>query len=435
MEVAKYIEPYVEAYRRLAAEPELWLKEMREAAITQFALIGFPETRQENWRHTELSRLTGYTFATARDYPLDDADIAEIQSHYHDIDGGARLVFVNGWLHDELSTLGRLPDAVVISSLSNAREALGAEIDEHLANYACYDRHAFIQLNTAFMTDGLFLKIPDGVELEPPVQLIFYSKSEDAPSINHPRNLIILGKSARATVVETYIGSPDAVYLANPVTEIDLAENAALDHYKIQLESGAAFHMATIQARQARDSRMRQTAINNGALIMRNDLGSVMIGEGGDCKFFGLYLPQGEQHMDTHSRLDHAAPHCTSTELYKGVLDDRATGVFNGKIDVRRGAQKTDAVQSNHALLLTDEARVNARPQLEIYADDVKCTHGATAGEPDTDALYYLQTRGIDKETAKAMIIAAFASEIIEEIAVDAVRERIQQIVWDRFLP
>ena len=322
-----------------------------------------------------------------------------------------------------------MPEGVKAGSLASALDSDGGLLEEHLARYASYRRNAFTALNTAFVEDGAFVYLPKDAVVKEPIHLLFLSTASKDPAVCHPRNLIVAGSSAQATVIESYAGLEGGVYFTNAVTEIVTGEQSRIDHTRLQRESERAFHVATMEVSQHRDSAFASRSISIGAKLVRNDLNVLLNGEGCDCTLDGLYLAGGEQHVDNHTTIDHAKPHCSSRELYKGILDGKSTGVFNGKIIVRKDAQKTDARQTNNNLLLSEESLINTKPQLEILADDVKCTHGATIGQLDEEALFYLRTRGIGDAAARSLLTYAFASEIIGRIRIQPIQCRLDLLL------
>ena len=409
-----------------------WFASERANAIAHFAENGVPTARDEAWRHTHLTPLKDVQFSFSPPMP-DHLDIAACPGYALTKNAANLLVFVNGRFSEAHSRTSNLPAGVAVTNLARAAKTHPEVVERHLAQYASSQEHAFVALNTAFMEDGAFVYVPANVTVEEPIHLAFVAAVDGLPSAVHPRNLIVAEANSRVTVSETYSGLNGDIYLTNGVTEVVAAENANVDHYKIQQEGENAFHLGTVQVHQGRDSRFSNHALSLGGRLARNDINTTLDGEGGECTLNGLYLPCGGQHIDTHTQIDHAKPHCHSFELYKGILDGKATGVFNGKILVREDAQKTDAVQSNHSLLLTKEAKINTRPQLEIFADDVKCTHGATIGQLDEESIFYMRSRGIGREQARGMMIAAFAAEIADRIECAPVSEHVRCLAASRF--
>ncbi|MGH9667167.1 MAG: Fe-S cluster assembly protein SufD, partial [Bryobacteraceae bacterium] len=343
------------------------------------------------------------------------------------------LVFVNG---RRAASVSPRSGAVRISSLHEAYANASALIEAHLTRYADYRRQAFVALNTAFLDNGAFVYIPDGTSADRPIHLVYISVPGSGPQISHPRNLIIAGAGSRFSLIETYAGIDSGAaqqppYFTNAVTEIVCGKDAAVDHYKLQQESDSAFHIATLQVQQGRGSNFRSHSLSFGGALTRNDVNAVLE-HGSECTLRGLYAVGGQQHVDTHTSIDHAKPHAVSHELYKGVLNGHASAVFNGKIIVRIDAQKTDARQTNKNLVLSEGATINTKPELQIYADDVRCTHGATVGQLDEEAIFYLQSRGIGRENAREMLTHAFAREVTGTIQIETFRNYVEELLASR---
>jgi Fe-S cluster assembly protein SufD len=403
------------------------LHRLRKAALKRFTELGFPTLRNEDWRFTNVAALAQIPFKLASRPHEHGLMVEQLERAGLPAGNYPRLVFVNGWYAPELSARGTLPEGVTVGSLAQALETHPEWVEPHLARYARHQDLAFTALNTAFIRDGAFVRVPKGTVVEEPVYLLFVTTTAGEASVAHPRNLILAGESSQLTLVEAYLGLEDEVYFTNAVTELAVGENAVLDHYKLQRESEEAFHIANTQIYQARSSVLCSHYMGFGGALVRNEVRALLDAPGCECTLNGLYLAAGRQHMDNHTVIDHARPHCASHELYKGILDGKAHGVFNGKIFVRQDAQKTDAKQTNQTLLLSDDATINTKPQLEIYADDVKCTHGATVGNLNADQLFYLRSRGLDVEAARALLIFAFANDIVGRVRVEALRERLER--------
>jgi Fe-S cluster assembly protein SufD len=443
-ETETYLAQFAELEKRLAGHGPASLLPLRREAIARFAELGFPTTRDEEWKYTSVAPLTRTVFQPARR----ELGAASPERLPFGQITRCRLVFVNGWLAPQLSTLeagGRseatqgathLPRGVTVRSLADALENEFGCVEAHLARGAQYRDHAFVALNTALMEDGAFVRIARGAVVEEPIHLLFLGTAGDTPSVSHPRVLIVAEENSQATVLETYAcvdnGAGTQPYWTNAVTEIVAAENAVLDHYKTQRESETAFHVATMWVRQARSSNFSSHSISLGGALVRNDITAVLGGPGIESTLNGLYVVGGRQHVDNHTAIDHAHPHCNSHELYKGILDGHATGVFNGKIFVREDAQKTDAKQTNQNLLLSRDAVIDTKPQLEIFADDVRCTHGATVGQLDADALFYLRSRGIGEAEARGLLTYAFASDILGRIKVPPLRSALEELLFSQ---
>jgi Fe-S cluster assembly protein SufD len=327
-----------------------------------------------------------------------------------------RLVFVNGHFSAQLSRIAKLPAGVIASSLAAAMSGRREKVEPHWARYADYRGQSFVALNTALMDDGAFLFVPAGAVVEAPIHFLFISGAAEEATMAHPRNLIVLERGSRASVAESYLSFDQTAYFTNAVTEIVLEEGAVLDHYKVQLESEKAFHVATQQAHLGRGANFSSHSIALGGALARNDVNASLDGEGGECTLNGLYLTYARQHVDNHTRIDHVKPQCASRELYKGIMGGKSRAVFNGKIYVHKAAAKTDARQTNKNLLLSEEAWVDTKPQLEIYNNDVKCSHGSTIGQLDEDAVFYLRARGIDPRAAIGLLTHGFAADITGRI-------------------
>jgi Fe-S cluster assembly protein SufD len=420
---AHFLASFTRAEAELAHTGPAYLREARRSAIESFANLGFPGSHDEDWKFTSLNALAGIAFERAAAI---DAAPERIAGLPHTAN---RLVFVNGYFAPRLSA--RTSGGVIGGSLRAALEAGDSGVEQHLARYASYRTHPFIALNTAFLEDGAFVHVPAGAVLEEPVHIVHVSTGGPRPLVSHPRNLIVVERASQAALIETYIGFHRNSYLANAVTEIVLGEDAVLDHYKLQLESAGGFHLATVQVEQGRSSTFRSHSFAFGGILARTE-GNARLEEGSECTLNGLYIAGGKQHIDTRTSIDHAKPHATSHELYKGILGGESSAVFNGRIIVRKDAQKTDAKQTNKNLVLSEGATLNTKPELQIYADDVRCTHGATIGQLDSEALFYLRSRGIGFDDAREMLITAFAREITDAIRPEALRAHVERTLTAR---
>jgi len=392
----------------------------RPEAIERFEELGLPTTRHEEWRFTNVAELGKTSFAPGRagDTSITAADAARLAT-------APGLVFVDGHYRADLS---QVPVGVAVQSLAAALAAdqgVRVLLDEAREP----DHRAFAALNDAFYADGVFLRVPKNTKVAPPIHVLFIGTRDAA---GHPRNVYLLEEGSEATVVESYVSAGDDAHFTNPVTEISVSANASLHHYKLQCENTAAFHVATMYAWQGRDSRFTSHNITLGGRLTRNDIVATLDAEGIVTTLNGLFLAGGTQHVDNHTWIEHKKPHCESHELYKGIVDDRASGVFSGYIHVFPDAQKTDAYQSSKNLLLTDEAIIDSQPQLEIYADDVKCSHGSTTGQMDKDALFYLRSRGIPEAAAQGIMVRAFANDVTNRIEEEAARARVNAILTER---
>jgi len=432
----RYVAAFEAFARNGASGAPRWLRELREGAIARFAELGFPTMKQEEWRFTSVAPIADQRFilAHAPRSPLPaPADIERLC-----VGVGPRVVFVDGRHAPALSTRGEVESGVWAGSLAAAlrADARGEELARaHLARHARWRESAFAALNTAFLADGAFVHVPAGVTLERPLEVVFLSTgraASDGPVVSHPRSLIVVDRGARASVVETYASASDGVYWTNAVTEVVVGEGAWAELYRVQQEGPQGFQVATTHSRQERDSYLGLHVVTLGAALARHDINAVLDGPGAELVLNGLYLLSGAQHADHHTVIDHAQPHCASHEFFNGVLAERAHGVFNGRIIVRPGAQRTDSKQTNNNLLLSTEARADSQPQLEIYADDVKCTHGSTVGPIDQMQLYYLRSRGLSPEAARSILTYGFGAEILDRMRHAEVRDRLDGLVRAR---
>jgi Fe-S cluster assembly protein SufD len=398
------------------------LHRVRQAAIERFSALGFPTPHDEEWRFTPVAPLVRTPFKLAA-----SARVRPEQVERFTFGGDVtHLVFVNGHYAPDLSSLRPLPDGVFAGSLAEALKSHADKVEPHLARYADPEEHAFVALNTAFLHDGAFIFLPRNQVVEEPIHLLFLTTASTEPAVTHPRNLIVASENSQARIVETYASLVERVSFTNAVTEVIAGPGAVLDHYKLQRESKAAFHVASLQIHMERGSNFSSHGLTFGGSLTRNEINAVLDAEGCECTLNGLYMAGGEQLIDNHTRIDHAKPHCASHERYKGILDGKAKGVFNGKIFVHQDAQKTDAKQTNQTLLLSEDATINTKPQLEIYADDVKCTHGATVGQLDANALFYLRSRGLGLDEARSLLTYAFANDIIGRIQIEPLRAQLE---------
>jgi len=427
------VEPIVKQFGAVeaAAQPK-WLLPVRKAGISRFAELGFPTLRDEDWRYTNVAPIAQLAFRVADPVAVNGAETKTLEDSIFAKMPGHRLVFVNGYFSAKLSSIKPVSGGVRIENLATAIATDSALIEKHLGKYAQTAGNAFAALNQAFFTDGAFIFVPQGREVAETVELIYISSAKQNGEVILPRNLIIAEANSKLTVVESYLSTANVAYFTNAVTEIVAGDNAVVEHVKLQDEALNAFHVAAIAGEFGRTSQTRVHSFALGARLSRNNIRVKLAGEGLESVLNGLYLTRGEQLADHHMIVEHAEPHCASHEYFNGILDDKSKGVFHGRILVREIAQKTDAKQTNKNLLLSDDATADTKPQLEIYADDVKCTHGATIGQLNDESIFYLRSRGLGTDTARRMLIHAFAGEIIERIQSETVRTAIDKLVWDR---
>ncbi|MCP1313571.1 Fe-S cluster assembly protein SufD [Halomonas sp. 707D7] len=406
-----------------AGEPS-WIAARRQAGAARFEAMGFPTRRDEEWKYTDVRAIAQGNFKLADDVAFSQAQAAAlalpVEAH--------RLSFVDGVFAPGLSDIEALPQGVQVMPLSKALAENHEAVGGPLGRLTGVDFSAFAALNTAFMEEGAVVRIAPNTVVEKPIVLQFLSREGEAVMC-HPRILVEAGARSEATVIEHYAGEENAANFTNVVAELMLDRGAILHHYKLQEAPVGDFHVASIHVEQSRDSVYTSYNLNLGGALARNDIISDLNGENAYTNLYGLFFGQGRQHVDNHTKVNHNAPLTFSNENYKGILGDRAHGVFNGRVYVKRDSQKIEGFQSNQNLLLSDRAQIDAKPELEIYADDVKCSHGTTTGQLDEDAVYALRTRGIDEATARGLLTLAFAGEVLEQVALDAIAERVELAV------
>jgi Fe-S cluster assembly protein SufD len=424
-----------------------WLQELRDLGWARFDSLGFPTARRgnERWKYTNVAPIARADFAYPSQ-PGSSNGSAALVPFGQDLGSNAKggtwldLVFVDGRLSPELSSTAPPGNGLIAAGFGdNAALSGGDGLQEHLGRYIEIQDDGFAALNTAFLDDGAFVKVPDGYSQPVNLRITYVTTGGDQPKVTHPRSLIVAGRNTQLTVVETYAGSPANSYFTNAVTEVTLGEGANVDHYRLLLESPNAFHVGTSRVRQGKDSTFTSASFALGTSLARNDLEVLMDAPGGYCSLNGLYLTADGQHIDNLISIDHAQPNCTSRLNYKGILDGKSRAVFGGTVIVRPGAQKSDAEQTDKNLLLSENSEVDSKPSLLIYADDVKCSHGATAGHMNEDTLFYLRSRGLDLGAASRMLIHAFATEIIDSVKPEPLREHLDalfnQAIPDKSLP
>jgi Fe-S cluster assembly protein SufD len=426
-QLESYLESFSE-FEKLAAGHALpWLRRLRQDAFARFCEVGFPTTHDEDWRFTNVSAIAQTAFRLTRNRRV---RLSQQELEPYRVAGVAcQLVFVNGHFARELSLLGKLPNGVKVSSLAGEISSNPGAIERHLGRYLDIRRDAFCALNTAFVEDGAYVHIPRGTLVEEPIYLLFVSPADDAPSMSHPRNLIVAEEDSQATFVEDYVSLDGGTVFCNTVTELVAGDHTVLSHCMIEREHKEAFNISTLRIQQGRSTNVVSHSVLLGGALVRNNVHPVLAGEGGECLINGLFIGNGGQHLDNYMLVEHASPRCGSRQFYNGILDGHAHGVFHGRIIVHKDAQKTDAKQTNRNLLLSDDAQIDTKPQLEIYADDVKCTHGATIGQIEGDALFYLRSRGIDEVSARKLLLFAFASECLDRMKEGPVRKHVEGLI------
>ena len=414
-----------ENFRKTIADPG-WLAKLREDAFARFCEVGFPTTHDEDWRFTNVSQIARTEFQL----PSPGKPVTKAELTAHSLPRSAsQLVFVDGHFAAGLSRIGSLPRGVVVKSLAEAIQNDAALVEPHLGRYLDTRRDAFAALNTAFARDGGFVYVGKGTVVDGPIHLLFVSTGAERPVMTHPRTLIVAEDESQVAIVEDYVSLGAGVSLSNTATELFAGESAVVSHYMLEREHTDAFNVSTLRIQQGRSANTTTHSILLGGGLVRNNVHPVLAGEGGECLINGLFVGEGGQHLDNYMLVEHAQPHCGSRQFYNGILDGKSHGVFHGRIIVHKDAQKTDAKQTNRNLLLSDDAQIDTKPQLEIYADDVKCTHGATIGQIEENALFYLRSRGIDESSARKLLLLAFASECLDRMKEESVRGHIEELI------
>lgn len=430
--VGTYLETFTEFAQHANGHNFPWLRKLREDAFARFCETGFPTTHDEDWRFTNVSAIARASFSlgSRNAATIFEADLKPWRME----DASAQLVFVDGQFVRELSRFKILPASVLVSGLKERITKDAESLEDHLGRYLDTQRDPFSALNTAFLEDGAFVRIGRGTSLEAPIHLLFISTQANAPRMIHPRNLLIFEQESEATVIEEYVSLGGGTVLCNSATELIAGENANASHYMIEREDKEAFNISTLRIQQYRSANVASHSLLLGGGLVRNNVHPVLAGEGGECLINGLFVGDGHQHLDNYMHVEHASPHCSSRQFYNGILDGHAHGVFHGRIVVHKDAQKTDAKQTNRNLLLSDDAQIDTKPQLEIYADDVKCTHGATIGQIEENALFYLQSRGIDELSARRLLLMAFAGECLERMKVGTARTHAEHLIHEHLM-
>jgi len=402
-----------------------WLNDLRKQATEQFNAQGLPSKKVEDWKYTSLWNFGRQSFshdAAANSVSLEQVEQAAL------LNGGYRVVIVDGQFSSELSQLDNLETGLTVSSLTAGAEL----VQQHLGQQVDVEKAGLTALNTMLMRDGIVITVAADTEISQPIELLVINSGATDNLAVHLRNVVVVKESSKATFVEHYVGLADSASMTNVVTEVVLEEAADLEHYKLQQESDSAFHIATLAAKQAANSNWHTNNISLGAQLARNDVHSRLEGEKSHTTMDGLYLVSDKQHVDNHTRIDHLVPNTTSNELYKGVLDDDSHAVFNGKVMVHKDAQKTDSNQSNHNLLLSRGCEIDTKPEMEIYADDVKCGHGSTVGQINEDQLFFLRARGLDEVSARSLLTYAFAVDVLERIPSEEIKTALANVIEQR---
>lgn len=428
----QYIAHFDQFENSLNGQKSSPLHQLRRKAFDRFLDVGFPNRRQEEWRFTNINPLLEAKFQPKFQGSEKKLTAGDIKSFLYDDLSATQLVFIDGYFAPDLSLKDETGDDLIITSFSQITNWQDSDVFSIFMDYETYKEDAFTALNTAFLLDGAVIKVKDNTAIERPIHLLHITTDEHPDQVTYPRNMIFIGKNSQATILESYFSLGSNRYFNNSVTELHVSENGNLNHIRLQNESKAAFHIGNVFVDQKPNSHYFSSSVTFGAAISRVNISTRLDGQACETTLNGLYMGHGNQLIDNHTFIDHANPHCNSYESYQGILTDQAHGVFSGKIMVRPDAQKTDAKQSNNCLLLSDEAQINSKPMLEIYADDVRCTHGATVGQLNEDAIFYLRSRGISEQQAKNLLTYAFAEQVIEGITVKEVREHVDKILLAR---
>ena len=407
-----------------------WFSKQRQSAFDIFQESRFPN-RVEDWKYTDVKPIAKNTFSniTESNMASDNNEIDEIL--IKDLDC-VNLVFINGAYSEKYSDIKNISSKIVIKSMADALINDESLLKKHLTKHINQELSSFTALNTAFIQDGAYINISANTNIDKPINITYISRDSNHPFATHPRNLIVMGENSNATIIENYVGSGKVNYFTNSVTETVLLQGAVLKHYKIQQEGSSAFHIASLNTSQSKDSRFESHLVSIGGALVRNNINASLNEEGAEIIMNGLYMTEDVQHVDNHTRVDHLKPHTQSHQNYRGVLNGKSRGVFNGKVVVHPQAQKIEAYQNNANLLLSDDAEIDTKPELEIYADDVKCTHGATVGQLDDDMLFYLRSRAVDEKTARSLLTYAFADEVISEINIKEIQNKLERLIIGR---
>ena len=430
---ATYLESFTGFVEQTSEDTPRWLRDLRETAFARFCAVGFPTSHNEDWRFTNVSALARTPFRLAREctVELTTSDLVAWRMK----DAIARMVFLDGHFAPGLSTWGALTEGVSVEGLSRAIASSQQIVMDHLGHYLDIDRDPFSALNTAFVEDGAYVHVSKGVVVEQPIHLLFVSTSNGDPAMTHPRNLIVVEDEGQASIVEDYVSyGAEVPALSNAVTELVVGGNSTVIHTMIEREHLHSYNFSTLRIEQARSASVTSHSLLLGGALVRNNVHPVLAGDGGECNINGLFIGDGQQHLDNYMLVEHASPHCSSRQFYNGILDGHSHGVFHGRIIVHKDAQKTDAKQTNRNLVLSDDAQIDTKPQLEIHADDVKCTHGATIGQIEENALFYLRTRGLSEIEARRLLLQAFAGECLDRINPGSVRSYAETLLGQRVL-
>ena len=421
-------EKYLEIFDQLKARTTDqfdWLQKQRQEAFARFAETGFPTTHDEDWRFTSVAAVANTQFELGTSARIDEKQLEVFGTS----DFACRLVFVNGHFASELSRLPDLSKGVWVRNLAKDIDSAEGAVEDFFGKDLDFQRDPLAALNTALFEDGISVEIQPGIIAENPIYALFVTVPGVTPTMNHPRNLIVAHENSQVTVVEDYVSLGEGVTFSNAATELVAGDNAHVSHYMIVREGDQAYNFSTLRIQQGRHANVATHSLLLSGALVRNNVHPVLAGEGSECLINGLFMANGRQHMDNYMLVEHASPHCDSRQFYNGILNGQSHGVFHGRIIVHKDAQKTDAKQTNRNLLLSDDAQIDTKPQLEIYADDVKCTHGATIGQFDDNALFYLRSRGLAEAAARHLLLLAFANECLDRMNSPQLRAHLEKLV------
>ena len=426
----RYLADFQAFERNLKANEPAWVYQIRQHALSRFEELGFPMARRgnEKWKYTSVAPIANATFEYPFELDLDDVKAAEIRQLAPWDDSWLNLVFLDGRYCEALSTPRPQSEGALVTNLADMFLNDGNLAEKHLAQHATVEDDAFTALNTAFLNDGAFVHVPEGDSIQSPLHLLFVTTGRAQPTVSYPRTLVVAGPHSKHPIIESYVSLSGTGGFTNAVTEIVLGDGAEVEHYRLLLDSPDSFHVGTTRVNQGADSIFSSASFARGAALARNNVEVLLDAPGSSCFMSGLYMTSGTQHIDNYINIDHAKPHTSSRLYYKGILDGKSKAVFGGTVLVRRDAQKADAQQTDKNLILSEDAEVDSKPSLLIYADDVKCGHGATAGHIDDDALYYMRSRGLDQHMSRRLLIHGFASEIIEGVRLEPIRDYLDRL-------
>ena len=429
------LENYTTAFDSLekdCSSTHSWVQELRKSAFAKFNELGFPTARRgnEEWKYTDIRPLARHAFRPATQ--SNAVDPAELGPYNPGHEQWHLAVFVDGVFNPQLSSLDSLPSGVKIESIASVLSGPGSMAEQHVAQHMAYDDNAFVALNTAFLQDGAFIHLDNGSVVEEPIHLLFITTAHDEEIDVYPRVLVLTGRDASASIIESHVGLSNGIYLSNAVTEIVLGTGASLRYYKMQRHSEKAYHVTNTEAVLARDSYFSSVNIDLGGGLVRNNLNARMTEEGASTVLNGLYMVTKTQHVDNQVIIEHIKGNTTANELYKGILDGKSRSVFHGSIIVREDAKGVNAYQVDKNLLLSKEAEAYTKPAFWVYTDDVRCGHGAACGQIDDDAMFYLRSRGMDETTARNFVIHGFVAEVIDSIKQDQLRDHVSGLVHSK---